>query len=110
MRALRKRLAGRCRQSNGLGRGRKAITAGRDPGRSGGGAHEAAVLSIEFKLNLLTPAIGDRIEARARVLRAGRTISVCTADAFAIESGVEKRVATMMGTMMCVRENPALRG
>ena len=62
----------------------------------------ARVLSIEFKLNLLSPAVGERLEARGRVLRAGKTITVCRADVFAISDTSEKLVATMTGTMMTV--------
>ena len=68
---------------------------------------DANVLSIEFKLNLLAPALGERVVARARVLRAGRTISVCRADVVAIHGGTEKLVATMLGTMMTVRGQPS---
>lgn len=60
----------------------------------------ARVLSIEFKLNLLAPAVGERLEARARVIRAGRTVTVCEADVLAITGKSEKLIATMMGTMM----------
>jgi uncharacterized protein (TIGR00369 family) len=63
----------------------------------------ARVLSIEFKLNLLSPAVGERLEARGRVLRAGKTITVCRADVSAVTEDNEKLVATMMGTMMTVR-------
>jgi len=62
----------------------------------------AAVLSIEFKLNLLEPARGERVLARGRVVRAGRTITVCRADAVAFAEGRETLVATLQGTMMCV--------
>jgi len=62
----------------------------------------AAVLSVEFKLNLMEPARGERIVARGRVLRAGRTITVCRADAIAFDGGRETLVATLQGTMMCV--------
>jgi uncharacterized protein (TIGR00369 family) len=62
----------------------------------------AAVLSIEFKVNLLEPARGAAIVARGRVVRAGRTISVCRADAVAVDGGRETLVATLTGTMMCV--------
>ena len=62
----------------------------------------AAVLSIEFKINLLEPARGATIVARGRVVRAGRTISVCRADAVAFDDGRETIVATLTGTMMCV--------
>jgi uncharacterized protein (TIGR00369 family) len=71
---------------------------------------DAAVLSVEFKLNLLAPAAGERFVARARVIRPGRTLTVCEADAWALSDGVEKRIATMLGTMMCVRDNPTLSG
>jgi uncharacterized protein (TIGR00369 family) len=71
---------------------------------------DAAVLSVEFKLNLLAPAAGERFAARARVIRPGRTLTVCEADAWAFRNGAEKRVATMLGTMMCVRDNPTLSG
>lgn len=64
----------------------------------------AEVLSIEFKLNLLSPAKGDRFIARAAVKRAGRNVTVCTGDLFAISGdGAEKPVATMLATMMTVR-------
>lgn len=68
---------------------------------------DAGVLSIEFKVNLLAPAVGERVVARGRVVRAGRTISVCTADAFAIRDGAERHVATMTATIMTIasREN-----
>lgn len=54
------------------------------------------VLSVEFKVNLLEPAIGARFVARARVVRGGRTLSVCTADVL----GDGKLVATMLATMI----------
>ena len=62
----------------------------------------AEVLSIEFKLNLLSPARGEGFAARARVVRAGRNITVCAGDLFALAAGGEKVVATMLGTMMTV--------
>jgi uncharacterized protein (TIGR00369 family) len=55
------------------------------------------VLSVEFKLNLLAPASGSRFVAKARVVRAGRTLTVVTADVFADETTI---VATMLGTMI----------
>jgi uncharacterized protein (TIGR00369 family) len=58
------------------------------------------VLSVEFKVNLLTPAVGDRFVARAQVKRAGKLLTVSTADAFAIKEGQEKLVATMTATIV----------
>jgi uncharacterized protein (TIGR00369 family) len=60
----------------------------------------AEVLSVEFKVNLLSPAVGERFVARAQVKRAGKLLTVATADAFAIEEGQEKLVATMMATII----------
>lgn len=57
------------------------------------------VLSIEFKINMLAPAKGDSIIARATVLRAGRTVVVCRADVYAQQNGDDKLVAAMQGTM-----------
>ncbi|MEO5989646.1 MAG: PaaI family thioesterase [Candidatus Eisenbacteria bacterium] len=65
---------------------------------------EAGVVSVEFKVNLLTPAVGSRFLARAHVVRAGRTLSVCQADGYMLHNGVEKHVALMTGTMMCLRD------
>jgi acyl-coenzyme A thioesterase PaaI-like protein len=58
------------------------------------------VLSVEFKTNLLAPAVGERFEARAAVKRSGRRLSVVVADAFAIAAGQERIVATMLATIM----------
>ena len=62
----------------------------------------AAVLTVEFKTNLLAPARGDYFLFRAHVVKPGRTITVCDAQAFAIEDGKEKLVATMTGTLMAL--------
>jgi uncharacterized protein (TIGR00369 family) len=61
---------------------------------------ESDVLSVEFKVNLLAPGAGESFIARASVKRAGRRLSVCTADAFAVTEGEEKLIATMLATMM----------
>ena len=55
-------------------------------------------LAVEFKVNLLSPALGDRFIARARVLRRGRTLSVIRADVFAVSDGREEIIATMLET------------
>src|SRR5439155_6280154 len=58
----------------------------------------AAVLSVEFKINLLAPASGDRIIARGRVIRAGRTVTVCWGEVTAVAvDGEKKLVATLTG-------------
>ena len=65
---------------------------------------DAAVLSVEFKVNMLAPATGDAIVARAEVIRPGKTIMVCRADVVALAGTEEKLVAAMQGTMMVVRD------
>ncbi len=61
----------------------------------------AAVVSIEFKINLLAPAVGERFVARARVVRVGRTVGVATAEVFAHAAAKpETCVALMQATMM----------
>lgn len=66
-------------------------------------SEDAAVLSIEFKTNLLRPAKGDSYSARARVVKAGRNITFCEASAYAHTEDQETLVATMAATMMSVR-------
>ncbi len=64
----------------------------------------SAVLSVEFKVNLLRPAQGESFITRAEVVKAGRTLSVVRADVFAISANAGRTlVATMQGTMMCLR-------
>lgn len=60
------------------------------------------VLSIEYKINLLAPAVGDRIVARGRVVKAGRTLTVAQTDVFAESDGQEKLIALLTATMMTV--------
>lgn len=69
---------------------------------------DAAVLSVEYKINLLAPAKGERFVARARVVRSGRTLSVCTADVVAVLAGRETQVATMLATIMSIVGRPGL--
>ena len=57
-------------------------------------------LAVEFKISLLSPAIGDRFEARARVLRRGKTLTVVQAGVFAISSAGEERIATLLETVI----------
>jgi uncharacterized protein (TIGR00369 family) len=60
------------------------------------------ILTVEFKTNLLAPAKGDRFVFRARVVKPGRTLTVCDAQAFAEQGGSENLIATMTGTLMAL--------
>lgn len=71
---------------------------------------DAGVLSIEYKVNLMAPATGESLLARARVVRAGRTITVCEADVVAVEGTAERPVALMVATMMTVSDRSEVRG
>jgi uncharacterized protein (TIGR00369 family) len=68
----------------------------------------AAVLTVEFKVSLLSPGRGDAFLARGRVLKAGRTLTFCTGEVLASGRGEERLVATMTATMMTVRDRPDL--
>ena len=70
---------------------------------------DVAVLTVEYKINLLRPAQGDSFAARARVVRAGQTITVCTGDVFAQTGQDEKLVATMLATVFAAPERDNLR-
>jgi uncharacterized protein (TIGR00369 family) len=69
----------------------------------------AAVLTTEFKINLLRPGRGTKAIARAEVLKPGRTLSVVRADVFCRQHGGEEELATtMLATMMCLQGRPDL--
>ncbi len=69
----------------------------------------AGVLTVEFKLNLLAPASGARMLARGRVVKPGRTITVCAGEVVAEdEGGTEKLVATMTATAITIHDRPAV--
>jgi acyl-coenzyme A thioesterase PaaI-like protein len=61
------------------------------------------VLTTEFKINLLAPAEGERIIARGRVVKAGRTLVLAQTDVFAEVDGKEKLIALLTATMMVVQ-------
>ncbi len=63
---------------------------------------DAAVLTIEYKINLLAPAKGERFRMVGEVVKPGRTISVVEGRAWAIDEGREKLIATMNATLMAL--------
>ena len=71
---------------------------------------DAAVLTIEFKINLLAPARGERFRMEGRVIKPGRTITVCEGRAFAVDNQQEKLVATMGCTLMAVTGRDNIQG
>ena len=60
---------------------------------------DSDVLTIEYKINFLAPAEGERFVTRGRVVRAGSRITVCRGDAYAYEGAEERHIATSTTTM-----------
>lgn len=63
---------------------------------------ESAILTVEFKINLLAPADGESVRATGKVLKHGRTLTICELQAFVTRRGVEKLCAHGMSTLMCM--------
>lgn len=62
----------------------------------------AGVLTTEFKINLLAPAGGEKLVARGRVIKAGRTLTLALTEVFAIKNGQEKLCAMLTATLMTI--------
>lgn len=65
----------------------------------------ANMLTTEFKINLLRPAVGDEFVARGRVVKPGKTLTVCTGEVVARTGGQERVVAIMTATLMTLPAN-----
>ncbi|WP_371418917.1 PaaI family thioesterase [Labrys sp. KNU-23] len=63
---------------------------------------ERGVLTAEFKINLLAPAAGERIVARGKVIKAGRTLTLAQAEVFAQSEGKERLIAVLTATLMAI--------
>jgi uncharacterized protein (TIGR00369 family) len=61
-------------------------------------------LTAEYKLNLLSPATGERLICRARVIKPGRQVAVVAADVFSVTDGVEKHTATALASIAMLQE------
>jgi uncharacterized protein (TIGR00369 family) len=70
---------------------------------------ESGVMSVEFKTNLLAPAAGERFVASGTVLKAGRTLTICRGEAFAVNGEARRLIAAMQATMMSVRGRDGVR-
>jgi uncharacterized protein (TIGR00369 family) len=60
----------------------------------------SSVLTVEYKMNLVAPAVGQALVTRAQVVRSGKTLKVCRADVFAVQDGEETLCATSLSTIM----------
>jgi uncharacterized protein (TIGR00369 family) len=70
---------------------------------------DAAVLTTEFKIHLLSPAKGDRLRAIGRVVRNGKSLIVTLGEVFAETGGASKQVALITASMMVVGTGTGLR-
>lgn len=61
---------------------------------------ESEVLTVEYKVNLMAPAVGDHFVARGRVIKPGKTITFCSGEVFSIKGKREKLVVTMLASIM----------
>ncbi len=67
---------------------------------------DASILTVEFKVNLLAPAHGETLISRSRVIRAGRTLTVCRSSVFVSKDGAEKLCAEGLVTLMALHGQP----
>lgn len=65
---------------------------------------DTAVLTVEFKVNLLSPARGDFFIAKAKVVRAGKTLIVARSEVFAELEAEQKLIAAIQATIMCIHK------
>jgi uncharacterized protein (TIGR00369 family) len=65
-----------------------------------------AVLTVEYKINLVAPAVGEHIEAVGTVLKPGRTLTVCRLEVFGVQGGQRSLVAAGQQTLICVKGRP----
>jgi uncharacterized protein (TIGR00369 family) len=73
-------------------------------------AEGAGVLTVEFKINLMAPAAGDRFRAHGRVVKAGRTLVIAQADIFARDGNRERHIALLTATMMAMQDRAGISG
>ena len=69
----------------------------------------SSVLTVEFKINLLAPADGENLRATGRVIKHGRTLTICEMQAFITKNREEKLCAHGMSTLMCLKDSASLQ-
>ncbi|MGH3364725.1 MAG: PaaI family thioesterase, partial [Nocardioidaceae bacterium] len=67
---------------------------------------DTAVLTVEYKINLLAPAVGDHLEAVGTVLKSGRTLTVCQLEVFGVQGRRRTLAAAGQQTLICVDARP----
>ena len=67
---------------------------------------DSSVMTVEFKINLLAPADGERLRAEGRVIRPGRRLTACDVEVFAEKDGRSTLCAKLMQTLICLENKP----
>ena len=70
----------------------------------------SSVLTVEYKVNFLAPADGERLVSRGRVVRSGRTLTVCELDVVVVKGGVSVPCARGLQTLLCIEGRTVGRG
>lgn len=70
----------------------------------------SSVLTVEYKMNIMAPAKGDQLVAAGKVIRAGRTLIVTTAEVFNVRNGERSLCALMQQTIMALPDKPEAGG
>lgn len=68
----------------------------------------SGVLTVEYKVNFLAPASGEQFVASGRVIKPGRTLTVCSGEVVALQNGERKTIAVMQATMMRLTDKRSL--
>jgi uncharacterized protein (TIGR00369 family) len=69
----------------------------------------SSVLTVEFKINLLAPADGESLRATGRVIKHGKTLTICEMQAFITKNKEEKLCAHGMSTLMCLKDSSSMQ-
>jgi uncharacterized protein (TIGR00369 family) len=67
---------------------------------------DSSILTVEYKLNLVSPGDGDQLIARGEVVKSGRTFTICTTDVIVVKNGVENLCATSLMTLIALAGKP----
>jgi uncharacterized protein (TIGR00369 family) len=66
----------------------------------------SSVLTVEFKMNLLAPARGEKLSAIGQVIKSGRTLTICDLKVFAVSDGQKALCASGQQTLICLHDRP----
>ncbi|MEW7291404.1 PaaI family thioesterase [Aquimarina sp. 2304DJ70-9] len=66
----------------------------------------SSVLTVEFKINLMTPGDGELLIGKSNVIKNGRTLTICKSDVYIIKNGKEKLCATAQLTLIELKNSP----